>query len=167
MTTDKDVLDYLAALMKRSGLSGAALGAELNTGRATVNNWFNRLGRVPEEWYAPLAKVFGVTEDDFRTAGKGVTVIRHAGHRVRLMRKGQDLTAAEVAARSGLALEEYERLERDGVLPETKPFLELARVLQVKNPHWLAHGDPAVVPPSPPAGGDSERTQKPQGGGKR
>jgi transcriptional regulator with XRE-family HTH domain len=166
MATDKEVLEYVKALMRERGFKPSDLAKRLNTGRATVSNWWNRLGKIPDDWFKPLAQVFEVHEEDIRTAGAGVMIIRHAGDRIRFMRKANGLSAEHVADTIGMKLEDYLAVEMEGHLPPTSEFLALVRLLGAKNPHWLAHGDPVVRSPPGPDGGN-DRKQNPMEPGPR
>jgi transcriptional regulator with XRE-family HTH domain len=54
------------------------------------------------------------------------------GEKIRSLRQSQSLSPAELAERSGLALEQVERIENNIDLPSLAPLIKIARVLGVR-----------------------------------
>jgi hypothetical protein len=161
MSTDREILEYVLGLAAEQGMNQVELGEALGIGRAAVTNW-NAKGRVPDKQLKPLSLLLGKSVDQILAAGKEVVVIRHAGDRMRFARRMRKLTVEEVAEAAGMTAAEYRRCEEHGILPPTKQFLELATVLQVADPHWLAQGDPVLVEsgkskPGRPKSSDSDK----------
>lgn len=143
MPTDEDVLQYVLRRARSLGMNQSSLADALHTGRATVTNWISK-GKIPDDRLRELAGLLGVSVDQILAAGSELTVIRHAGDRIALLRRAAGLTQAEVAEQIGWSLAKYVECEKTGVLPPTREFLELAELLRVRDPRWLASGDPPL-----------------------
>lgn len=51
------------------------------------------------------------------------------GEKIRILRENKSITAEELAERSGLALEQVERIENNIDIPSLAPLIKIARVL--------------------------------------
>ncbi|KAA6313662.1 (S)-2-hydroxypropylphosphonic acid epoxidase [termite gut metagenome] len=54
------------------------------------------------------------------------------GEKIRILRESKSITAEELAERSGLALEQVERIENNIDIPSLAPLIKIARVLGVR-----------------------------------
>jgi transcriptional regulator with XRE-family HTH domain len=75
------------------------------------------------------------------TAGANMKNTAVVGSRIRALRESKKITAEQVAERSGLSLEQLDRIENDMNLPSLTPLIRIARALGVRLGTFLDDSD--------------------------
>ena len=67
------------------------------------------------------------------------------GEKIKSLRESQSISMEELAQRSGLAIEQIERIENNIDLPSLAPLIKIARVLGVRLGTFLDDQDETVL----------------------